>query len=42
MAFFFLGLTSVYSMATGANSLIIGATKYYRFNLTSNIVLIAS
>jgi O-antigen/teichoic acid export membrane protein len=42
MAFLFLGLARVYSMATGANSLIIGATNYYRFNLTSNIVLIAS
>lgn len=42
MAFLYLGLARVYSMATGANSLIIGATKYYRFNLTSNIILIAS
>ena len=42
MAFLYLGLARVYSMATGANSLIIGATKYYRFNLTSNVILIIS
>lgn len=42
MAFLYLGLARVYSMATGANSLIIGATKYYRFNLTSNIILIVT
>lgn len=42
MAFLYLGIARVYSMATGANSLIIGATKYYRFNLTSNVILIIS
>jgi O-antigen/teichoic acid export membrane protein len=42
MAFLFLGLTRVYSMATGANSLILGATKYYRFNLISTIILLVS
>jgi len=42
MAFLYLGIARVYSMATGANSLIIAATSHYRFNLTSNIILIVS
>jgi len=42
MAFLYLGIARVYSMATGANSLIIAATSHYRFNLTSNIILIVT
>jgi O-antigen/teichoic acid export membrane protein len=40
-AFLFLGLTKIVDMGTGLNAQIIGTSNYWRFELTSGIILLA-